>query len=191
MKTLGFQTAMPEFLNGKAQFSAEEANRTRFVTKTRWVVESGRYKSFEHSCFILNIYIVNGKIKQWRYFNQVLKNSSICHVGDDLNVVCAIINAYCERSVSHPRDGGDIANTMLEQLEKDNILEKRLNELQQMRTLKWIKHDATMCLFPSLTPTDVENLTFGRITLISVCKQPISFQALIKYIKQSHIYTIN
>ena len=41
MKTLGFQPAMPAFLNGKTQLSVDEANRTRFVTKTRWAIESG------------------------------------------------------------------------------------------------------------------------------------------------------
>jgi hypothetical protein len=34
MKTLGLQSAMPEFLNGKKQFSVEQTNNTRCVTKT-------------------------------------------------------------------------------------------------------------------------------------------------------------
>ena len=63
-------------------------------------------------------------------------------------------------------DGGDIANQTLEQLTKHNIVEKRLSELEQQRVLKWIKHDAIFCLFPSLTLTDVENITFGNIKLI-------------------------
>jgi len=41
METLGFQPIMPAFLNGKKQLSAEEANKTRLVTKCRWVIESG------------------------------------------------------------------------------------------------------------------------------------------------------
>ena len=43
MKILGFQPIMPAFLNGKKQFTAEEANKTRCITKTRWVVESGTH----------------------------------------------------------------------------------------------------------------------------------------------------
>ncbi|CAF3485948.1 unnamed protein product [Rotaria sp. Silwood2] len=52
MKTLGFQTAMPDFLNGKKQLSVEEANKTRCVTKTRWVVESGSYQIHRATSYI-------------------------------------------------------------------------------------------------------------------------------------------
>ena len=62
--------------------------------------------------------------------------------------------------------GEDIANQMLEQLTKYNIVEKRLSELEQQGVLKWIKHDVTFCLFLSLTPTDIENVTFDNIELI-------------------------
>lgn len=42
MEMLGFQTAIPDFLGrGRKQFTAQEANRTRCITKVRWVVESG------------------------------------------------------------------------------------------------------------------------------------------------------
>ena len=34
---------MPGFLHKEKQLSAEIANRTRFVTKTRWVIESGEF----------------------------------------------------------------------------------------------------------------------------------------------------
>ena len=40
---LDLKVAMPDFLHNKKQFSAKEANRTRFVTKTRWVIESGEF----------------------------------------------------------------------------------------------------------------------------------------------------
>ena len=40
---LGLKAVMPDFLHKEKQFSAEEANRTRFVTKTRWVIESGEF----------------------------------------------------------------------------------------------------------------------------------------------------
>ncbi|CAF2046275.1 unnamed protein product [Rotaria magnacalcarata] len=104
MKTLGFIPAMPEFLNGKKQLSTEEANKTRCVTKTRWVIESAT----------LNI-----------------------------------------------DDGENIAIKMLEQLTKENVLDKRLNELEKQKALKWKKHGGIFCLFPSLTSNDIENITFG------------------------------
>ena len=88
-------------------------------------------------------------------------------------------------------DGEDIANKMLEQLTKHNIVEKRLSELEQQRILKWIKHDATFCLFPFLTPSDIENITFGNIKLIYTSNEVLFFQDLIRYVKQNHIFTID
>lgn len=43
MQTLGFHVQMPSFLNGKKQFTTEEANQSRLVTANRWVVESGKH----------------------------------------------------------------------------------------------------------------------------------------------------
>ncbi len=49
---MGFDIRMPGFLDKKSkQFTSEEANETRLLTKCRWVVESfhARFKSGE--CF--------------------------------------------------------------------------------------------------------------------------------------------
>ncbi|CAF2941717.1 unnamed protein product [Rotaria sp. Silwood2] len=40
---LGLKVAMPGFLHKEKQLSAKKANRTCFVTKTRWVIESGEF----------------------------------------------------------------------------------------------------------------------------------------------------
>lgn len=40
---LGLKVAMPGFLHKEKQLSAKEANRTRSVSKTRWVIESGEF----------------------------------------------------------------------------------------------------------------------------------------------------
>ncbi|CAF1543483.1 unnamed protein product [Adineta ricciae] len=44
MENLGFRVAMLGFLNGRKQFSTEEANQSRLVTANRWVIESGAYQ---------------------------------------------------------------------------------------------------------------------------------------------------
>jgi hypothetical protein len=41
VKQFGYEIIMPSFINRKKQFSTEEANHTRLVTKVRWVIESG------------------------------------------------------------------------------------------------------------------------------------------------------
>ncbi len=128
-------------------------------------------------CAFVNIFFswyffcsVNGKIKQWRHFNQVIPNSSISHVWDDLTIVYAIINAYCSTATLNVHGDEDIAVQMLEQLKKDNILEKHLSELDKQTLFRWNKYDGIFCLFPSLTPNDIKNITFGSIHLSLLLK---------------------
>ena len=65
---------MPAFLYNEKQHCTKEANESRLVTKTRWVVES-----------------TNGIIKRWLFFNNTLSNVNIPHVESDFRIVCAII----------------------------------------------------------------------------------------------------
>ncbi len=46
MEELGFQVKIPAFLKGKKQFSTQEANRNRIITKNRWIIENGIYTLF-------------------------------------------------------------------------------------------------------------------------------------------------
>lgn len=162
MKILGFRPVMPSFLNGRKQLTTVEANTTRCVTKNRWVIESG--KRWAESWWIPQlILLVNGKIKQWRYFNQVIPNSSIRFVEDDLSITCAMINAYSSPCTLNIDYGEDVANQMLERLDRDNVFEKWLTDLEEQRLLKWNKCESIYCIFPSLTLDDVEKITFGMI----------------------------
>lgn len=43
MEELGLSVEIPAFLKGKKQFSTQEANKTRTITKNRWIIESGTY----------------------------------------------------------------------------------------------------------------------------------------------------
>ncbi|CAF3548310.1 unnamed protein product [Rotaria socialis] len=144
LSRLRLQVAMPGFLHNQKQFSPDEANRTRFVTKTRWVVES-----------------VNGKIKNWKFFAQTLQNTSLPFAGNCLDIVCALINKYYCPAIANIQDGQEIAAQMREMWKAENALEQHLRELDQGETLRWSKYNAAMCLFPSLTEDDVRNLTFG------------------------------
>ena len=63
----GYQTYILSFLaNGTKQFTAETADQTRIVTKAGWDIES-----------------INGRIKQWRTFDEVLP-SSLLKTANDL-----------------------------------------------------------------------------------------------------------
>ncbi|CAF3873654.1 unnamed protein product [Rotaria magnacalcarata] len=60
LNRLDLQIFIPGFLHNKKQLPADEANRTRFFTKNRWVIES-----------------VNGKIKQWKFMTQIIQSSTL------------------------------------------------------------------------------------------------------------------
>jgi hypothetical protein len=77
MESLGLNVVLPSFLNGRKQFTAYEANESRRVTKIRWVVEA-----------------VNARIKQFKFFANIVYNSSIPYLEQYLSIACALINKY-------------------------------------------------------------------------------------------------
>ncbi|CAC5393858.1 unnamed protein product [Mytilus coruscus] len=78
LEKLGIQTEMPSFLKKcQSQFTTEESNTSRLITKIRWVVESA-----------------NGRIKIWVFFNHVMPNSQKPYIGEYLRIVCSICNKY-------------------------------------------------------------------------------------------------
>jgi len=83
---MGIHTEMPRFLpRGQKQFTTEEANSSRLVTKIRWIVES-----------------VNGRIKQWKFLQNVVPNTQIPFIGEYVQLICALCNKYLT-----PLNGGD------------------------------------------------------------------------------------
>ena len=78
LEDLGVRTEMPKFLpKGQKQFTCEEANTSRMVTKIRWVVES-----------------VNGRLKQWKYLQNIVPNNQIPDIGENVKLIGAICNKY-------------------------------------------------------------------------------------------------
>ena len=77
MEELGLNVALPPFLKGCRQFTADEANQSRCVTKVRWVVEA-----------------VNARIKQFKFLSNTVQNSSLPYLEQYLSIACALINRY-------------------------------------------------------------------------------------------------
>jgi hypothetical protein len=77
MQCLGLDEAMPLFLDGRRQFSREESNQSRCITKVRWIVEA-----------------VNWRTKEVKYFANTVQNSSLMYLDADLSISCALINRY-------------------------------------------------------------------------------------------------
>ena len=90
MQILGLDVMMSPFLDGRRQFSTEEANQSRCITIVRWVVEAA-----------------NRRIKQFKYFANTVQNSSLPYLESDLSLVCALINRYHQSiNISKPEDVG-------------------------------------------------------------------------------------
>ena len=72
MRALGLDVLMPDFLNGRRRFDAIEANRSRFISKIRWVVESA-----------------NGRLQHFKWLSQTIQNSTIPQIREYLQITGA------------------------------------------------------------------------------------------------------
>lgn len=142
MRALGLDVCMPDFLNGRRRFDAMEANRSRFISKIRWVVESA-----------------NGRVKQFKWLNQTIQNSTIPQIRDYLQIACALVNAYRQPAISSSFHDPLIAERMTACLHKPNMLRTWLdNEI-----LRWFDNDASALVdFPILDIDQIRLITVGK-----------------------------
>ncbi|GFT21659.1 DDE Tnp4 domain-containing protein [Trichonephila clavipes] len=68
---------MPSILDKQVQWSTDDANETLWVASIRWVFEA-----------------VNGQLKNWRALSNIIPNVQLPYIGDDVKIVCAILNAF-------------------------------------------------------------------------------------------------
>ena len=130
---------MPDFLNGRCRFDALEANGSRFISKIRWVVESA-----------------NGRVKYFKWLNQIIQNTTISQIRDYLQIACILINAYRASAISSFSNHDQIAIKMLEYLHVPNLLRTRLNN----EVLHWSNNDVSNLVgFPILTIGQIRSIT--------------------------------
>ena len=84
-----------------------EANKSRLITKVRWVVESANS---------------NGRIKQWRFLDKVVPYKLITYIGDFVKIVCAILNCFRPQTLSIDTVSNEITNEILQRANMDNGL---------------------------------------------------------------------
>ena len=159
MQALGLDVTMPPFLDGKKQFSAEEANQSRCITKMRWVVEAS-----------------NRRIKQFKDFANTIQNSSLIYLESDLSILCALINRYQRPITASKSEDAEISQKitkLLHQRDKIqlvcnfnyNFLYKLFRVIIQLleennlnkRHSQWesINHDEIMDSFPIMSEEDI------------------------------------
>jgi hypothetical protein len=95
----------------KKEHTTEEANKSRLITKVKWVVESA-----------------NGRIKQWRFLDKVVPNKLVKYIGDSVNIVCAILNCFRPQTLSIDTASNELANEMLRKTNMDNELKMYLEQ---------------------------------------------------------------
>jgi hypothetical protein len=145
----GVDIQYPAFDDESGQQDTKEANRTRKVTKIRWVVESA-----------------NCRLKQFKFLARVVTNTQLRFVGDYCRIVAAICNAYRPPlAQNHPKHA-DMAQRMSARLGAQNELRIRCQkggDLHSKSAKKWVPMKCSHVPgFPLLSEADIEeHLTFG------------------------------
>ncbi|CAF1618999.1 unnamed protein product [Didymodactylos carnosus] len=144
---MGYRTFMPLFLpKTTRKYTTQQANNNRFITALRFVVEN-----------------VNGRLKQWRFFDKVVQNSSLKFVHGYLSIVASLINAYRPSFINDTSHDEELAKAFFERKDMINDLEKNLEDKDIMKARQWLKYDAAQACpdFPILTEEKLREFTLG------------------------------
>ena len=160
LKALGIDTAMPSCLGrSRRQFDVYDDNRSRFVTKLRWVVES-----------------VNTRLKRLKWFSQTIRNSSLPSVTDYVPILAALTNCFHSPLATPSSDDDETVRHMNLLLKQSNILQDRLIQDNLQRHTAWhsIEIDDLPEPFPTMSLDDIRSLTLG-ISVFSKSVKSSSF----------------
>jgi hypothetical protein len=149
---LGLECKVPPLLlvvRGQRQYSTEEANTARLVTKTRWIVEAR-----------------NGHIKLlFKFFRGQIPIHHVPHIGSYFRIACAIINRYFP-PIEMQGATAELADSMRELAEHENVVKARVEvdrlHLQRIRDDVWINLDQIgLPQFPFISLRELRDLTGG------------------------------
>jgi hypothetical protein len=155
----GFRYEMPAYLaRGQKQLTCQEANRSRKVTKVRYAVE-----------------VAIGRLKQFKYLDKIIQNSTLPHIFEDFRIVAAILNAQYNDIESDVRHRVEIANKILERENIPNTLVAFVdsNNLDTKRAPFKKIESCEINDFPKLEFQDLYFITLGTYQL----KQSLSYIA--------------
>ena len=154
LKALGIDTAMPSCLGrGRRQFDVYDANRSRFITKLRWVVES-----------------LNTRLKSLKWFSRTIQNSSLPSVTDYVPIVAALTNCFYSPLVTPSPDDDEAVRHMKLLLTQSNMLQDRLIQDNLQRHTAWqsIEIDDLSEPFPTMSLAGIRSLTLGISFFVKV-----------------------
>lgn len=144
----GISVKMPVYLKkGSKQHTTEDANASRLITKIRWIVES-----------------INGRLKQWRFFDKVVSNHYIPHLGEFLRIIAAICNKYRSPPASSQCDI-QLAEEMLKTSRQGNLVKAMVeNEGLLKKRSIYTEIDGSSYIlndFPVLSEDKLGHITLG------------------------------
>jgi hypothetical protein len=145
---LGLECKIPPLLlRGQRQYSTEEANTARLITKTQWIVEAQ-----------------NGHIKLlFKFFRGQIPIHHVPHIGSYFRIACAIINRYFP-PIEMQGATAELADSMRELAEHENVVKARVEidrlHLQRIRDDVWINLDQIgLPEFPFISLQELRDLT--------------------------------
>ncbi|CAC5381698.1 unnamed protein product [Mytilus coruscus] len=130
------QESISKIPEGAKQQTVDEANTTRLVTKVRWVVES-----------------TNGRIKQWKFLDEVVANHYVPHIGDFVRIVFALVNSF-RPPLINDFGNDDIGKEMIEKAQLDNRVKtyvKENNLLRRKTVYKEVDGATELDMFPRIS----------------------------------------
>lgn len=148
----GYTVHMPQLLQGtgRQQFTTAQANASRRVTESRWVVEAafGRLNNV------------------FRFFAVTVESPYKPSIKKFFQISAAILNAFYPKILQDNDTHSRRAQTILRRLEIENLLRERLEMMgylgTQLRNVIWTKANPGMFLdFPKLSWTQLEDVTLG------------------------------
>ncbi|XP_052284368.1 uncharacterized protein LOC127880908 isoform X1 [Dreissena polymorpha] len=152
LEELGVTMQMPSFMRkGSTQHTSEESNKSRLVTKIRWVVES-----------------TNGRLKTWTYLARTMPNTQVPFIGDYVRIVGAICNRFRPALSSGDSDQDKIvAERMLYLSGQNNDLQQFIsdNDIEKITKASWKPMDELDINCPIMTEDELRCLIFGVYTV--------------------------
>lgn len=157
----GLQIKMPMLLQrskNKSQFTTKEANQTRLVTATRFVVEAR-----------------NGNMKTvWKIFKMEWNSLTIPNLLTDFKICASILNHYYVEIEPNAGIATEIFGRMLARMDLDNFLSKIVRSSSFQKNMKHFQNFDSFEELPTLTGLDLIWIALGRYQIVqaeSYCRQ--------------------
>lgn len=153
LREMAYVVKTPEFTKTNhptQQLTTDQANRSRLVTKTRFVVETR-----------------NGHIKKiFPVFDQRWSTLCIHTLGEDLRIAAALINKYFHKVIADEGFEDRTANSMLANMNLPNILHPIVTgDLMNQNYKNFIRIDEHDFIFPQITQDELLMITQGTYQL--------------------------